>query len=78
MKKPQSRSPISTQLRILSTDVEELERQNNNLARLVGEANDLLALVEKAFEAMRIDEALYEDDNPNSLLLHEIREYLYS
>lgn len=78
MKKPQPRSSISTQLATLSTDVKELERQNNNLAILVGEANNLLALTEKAFEAMHIDEALYENDNPSSLLLHKIREYLYS
>lgn len=78
MKKPQPRSPISVQLEALAKDVKELEKQNNNLAHLVGEANNLLALTEKAFEAMYIDEALYEDDSPNSLLLHQIREYLYS
>lgn len=78
MKKRQPRSPISVQLAELAKDIKELEKQNDNLAIMVVKANRLLVLAEKTFEAMHIDEALYEDDSPNSLLLHEIREYLYS
>jgi hypothetical protein len=73
MNKP--REPISVQLTALVADTKELERQNDNLAHLVSEANDLLYKVEQAFEEMGIAEDEFWKDN--SILLSLIRKYLY-
>ena len=76
MNKP--RQLISTQLATLVADTKELERQNDNLAKQILQANNLIVLIEKAFETMGVEEDWYENDDPNGILLHKIKNYLYS
>ena len=85
MNKPQHhiRKPISNQLLALVADIQELEKQNAHLSKMVIEANSLIARVEARFEQMGVEE--YEchpqDDcapRIKDALLHGIRKYLYS